>query len=174
MPDAPPTTDGPAAQPARAIAGPSLVLIGAGHTALGALAYRESLAALLRGGVGSAGEGEWSPTETAARQGAFWFEVSGAALVLLGDAVGRRSAAASGRRAGWGGRWERFPCSAARPCPGPGSGPCSSRPPSWPGAADGDGSPGSTHRNRSGTTRVTPARRSGVGSPGTTSTSELR
>lgn len=96
-------TDDRSAPPTRAIAGPSLVLIGAGHTALGAVAYRDSLAAMLRGGVGSAGEGAWSPAETARRQRAFWFEVSGVALVLLGDAVGaqERSVQRPPRRLGW-------------------------------------------------------------------------
>ncbi len=103
MSDARPTTHDPAAPPARALAGPSLVLIGAGHAALGAVAYRDSLAALLRGGVGSAGEGPWSPAETTARQRAFWFEVSGAALVLLGDAVRaqERRGQRPPRRLGW-------------------------------------------------------------------------
>ena len=103
MPDRPSATDDRSARPARAIAGPSLVLIGAAHTALGAVAHRDALAALVRGGVGSAGEGPRPPAETAARQRAFWFEVSGVALVLLGDAIGaqERRGQRPPRRLGW-------------------------------------------------------------------------
>jgi hypothetical protein len=88
-----------AARTDRPIAGPSLLVIGAGHLALGAVAFRRDLAGMVREGWVDTVEG---PTGTAERGRAFWFQVSGVALVLLGDAVtaqerGERAPA----RTGW-------------------------------------------------------------------------
>lgn len=81
------------------LAGPALVVIGAGHLAIGAVAFRGVFTGMVRDGWVDTVEG---PGGTVDRGRAFWFQVSGVALVLLGDAVAvRERGVRPPTRVGW-------------------------------------------------------------------------
>lgn len=88
----------------RPLAGVSLLVIGAGHLVLGAVRYRRPLVDMVREGyVASLTRAELSPAASLERQRAFWFEVSGVGLVLLGvqTALLERQGVRPPQQTGW-------------------------------------------------------------------------
>ena len=83
-------------------AGVSLLVIGGGHVALGAVRYRRILGGMLRDGyVASLLHAD--PATALRRQRAFWFEVTGIGLVLLGAQTAQleRQGVRPPRQTGW-------------------------------------------------------------------------
>ena len=89
----------------RPVAGPVLLAIGAAHVALGAARYRSTFRAMAADGlVDSVRRPAGSAVGSLERERAFWFEMTGVALVLLGGlATGvERDGHDLPRGAGWG------------------------------------------------------------------------
>lgn len=85
-------------------AGGSVLMIGAGHMALGAVRYRDAFRDMLRDGyVASLRGNDLAPAAGLQRQRAFWFEMTGVALLLLGaqTTVLERRGVRPPRSTGW-------------------------------------------------------------------------